>query len=150
MGSTPQSIQSLLHTATPDITDLLGRARFLQRIRQSLLEVLPVEAGPHVYVAAYDHYRLRLHVSHGSWATRLRYMEPAIAQALAQRMRLHIESVDVKVRSTGLDFARPARARRVLSSNSREHIRRVAAYTRDAALAEALTRLAEAGREPSS
>ncbi|MES1948749.1 hypothetical protein C84B14_15446 [Salinisphaera sp. C84B14] len=145
MGTTPQSIQSLLHTATPDIADLIGRARFLERMRQSLLEILPEAAGPHVRVAAYEGYRLRLHVTHAGWATRLRYMQPAIVQALAQRMRLHIEGVEIKVRPD-LTPAPPPEAVRTISDTARAHLRRSASYIADKQLADALARLAEAGR----
>lgn len=147
MGTSPRSIQSLLHTATPDIEDLLGRARFLARIRAAMLEILPPSAAEHVRIAGYDNYRLKLHVGHGSWATRLRYMEPAIAQAIAQRLRLHIEGVDVRVRP---DAPRPAPApqARPMSDTTRDHIRRVATHVDDSRLAAALTRLARAGRRP--
>lgn len=145
MGTTPQSIQSLLHTATPDIADLIGRARFLERMRQSILEILPEAAGPHVRVAAYEGYRLRLHVTHGGWATRLRYMQPAIAQALAQRMRLNIEGVDIKVRPDPMPVAPPVVAR-VISERARAHLRQTAHYIGDPELATALERLAAAGR----
>ncbi|MES1928286.1 Zn-ribbon-containing, possibly RNA-binding protein [Salinisphaera dokdonensis CL-ES53] len=147
MGTTPRSLQSLLHTATPDIADLIGRARFLERMRASILEILPDAAQPHVRVAAYDNYRLRLHVTHGGWATRLRYMQPAIAQALAQRMRLHIEHVEIKVRPE-TDETAPVRVPRFISDTAREHIRRSAHYIEDRELAGALEKLAAAGRGP--
>lgn len=145
MGTTPRSIQSLLHTATPDIADIMGRARFLARIRASLLEILPAQAAEHIQIAAYDDYRLRLHVTNGGWATRLRYMEPAIVQALAQRMRLHVQDVQIKVRPP-LVTPPPARRARPMSDGSRAHIRQVAGYVTDAGLADALARLAAAGR----
>lgn len=148
MGSTPQSIQSLLHIATPDIADILGRARFLARMRAAVLDILPEAAAPHVQIASYEKYRLRLHVSNASWGTRLRYMQPAIAQALAQRMRLHIETVDIRVRPVGFDATPTPRPPRVLSQTSRAHIRQVADHIDDAELAAALTRLAAAGRTP--
>jgi len=147
MGTSPRSIQSLLHTATPDIADLLGYVRFLGRIREALLEVLPAQAAPCIQVGAYDNYRLRLHVDNASWATRLRYMKPVIAQALAQRMQLHIESVDIKVRSVRME-ATPVPRARPMSDASRTHIRRTATYIDDSALADALNRLAVAGRTP--
>ena len=145
MGTTPRSIQSLLHTATPDIADLIGRARFLERMRRSLLEILPDTAQPHVRVAAYEGYRLRLHVTHGGWATRLRYMQPAIAQALAQRMRLHIETVEIKVRPDNADRRQAPPQPRPISAANRAYIAQVAAYVTDASLADALTRLAHSG-----
>lgn len=145
MGTTPRSIQSLLHTATPDIADMIDRARFLERMRTSILAILPDAAVPHVRVAAYDNYRLRLHVDNGGWATRLRYMQAAIIQALAQRMRLHVEHVEIRVRPTAHPPA-PAAQPRIISDTARLHIRRSARYIDHKALAEALERLAESGR----
>lgn len=145
MGTTPRSIQSLLHTATPDMADLIGRARFLERMRQSILDILPEQAAAHVYVAAYEGYRLRLHVTHGGWATRLRYMQPMIVQALAQRMRLHVEGVEIKVRPNPMPAPKPVTAR-IMGDDARRHLRQTARYIGDADLAAALERLAAAGR----
>ena len=146
MGSTPQSIQSLLHIASPEVADILGRARFLARIRAALLEVLPEAIAPQMQVAGYDDYLLRLHVGNAAWATRLRYMEANLRQALAQRMRLHIDRVEVKVRPIGLGpFARAPQPR-LMSTNTRQHIELTARYIQDQPLAEAMRRLAAAGR----
>ncbi|WP_353249872.1 DUF721 domain-containing protein [Salinisphaera sp. T31B1] len=137
----------MLHTATPDVADLIGRARFLDRMRAAIAEILPEAADRQFQVAAYDHYRLTLHVEHAGWATRLRYMQPAIVRALAQRMQLHIESVEVRVRPRR-DRPRAAPVPRVISHASRSHIQRVAGHVGDPGLAEALARLARAGRTP--
>ncbi|MES1940370.1 hypothetical protein T5B8_09009 [Salinisphaera sp. T5B8] len=145
MGTTPRSIQSLLHTATPDIADLIGRARFLERMRAAILEILPDAAGPHLRVAAYDHYRLRLHVTNGGWATRLRYMQPAIIQALAQRMRVHVDDLQIRVRPDNPDRQAATARPRPISAANRAHITQIAAYVTDASLADALARLARSG-----
>jgi len=145
MGTTPRSIQSLLHAAAPDIADLIGRARFLSRMRAAILDMLPPAAAGQLQVAAYDQYRLTLHVSHGGWATRLRYMEPAIAQALAQRMQLHVEAITVRVRPPTEKPPSPAVARHISAAN-RAHIERVAGHVGNDELARALSRLARAAR----
>lgn len=145
MGTTPRSIQSLLHTATPDIANLIARARFLDKMRSAIVAMLPPAAAEQIQVAAYDQYRLTLHVTHGGWATRLRYMQPAIAQALAQHMQLHIEVVNVRVRPPSGPPPAPARARHISASN-RTNIQRMAGFVGDGDLAAALTRLAHAGQ----
>lgn len=146
MGSTPQSIQSLLHIASPEVANILGRARFMARIRAALLEVLPDAIAPQMQVAAYENHRLRLHVANAAWATRLRYMEDTIRRALAQRMRLQIDRVDVKVRPVGLGpFTQTVRPR-LMSATTRHHLEMTARYIDDAPLAEAMRRLAAAGR----
>lgn len=149
MGSTPQSIQSLLHIATPEVADVLGRARFLARIRAALLEVLPEAIAPQLQVAAYEAYVLRLHVTHAAWATRLRYMDMAVKRALAQRMRLQIDRLDIKVRPVALGPFRPETRPRYLSPATRAHLELTARYIDDRDLAAALTRLAAAGRRES-
>tara|TARA_B100002052_G_scaffold298627_1_gene332737 strand:- start:66 stop:518 length:453 start_codon:yes stop_codon:yes gene_type:complete len=146
MGTSPHSIQSLLHIATPAIADVLGRARFLARIRAALLEVLPPAAAPHLQIAAYEAYVLRLHVDNAAWATRLRYMDSALKQALAQRMRLQIDRIDTKVRPLAVDRAAPAARPRYVSPQARSYIEQSARYIDDSALSDALKRLAAAGR----
>lgn len=146
MGSSPHSIQSLLHVATPAIADVLGRARFLARIRAALLEILPPAIAPHMQIAAYEAYVLRLHVDNAAWATRLRYMDSALKQALAQRMRLQIDRIDTKVRPLAHGPAAPAARPRYVSPQARSYIEQSARYIDDPALSDALKRLAAAGR----
>lgn len=146
MGSAPQSIQSLLHIAAPDMADILGRARFLARIRAALLEILPEAAAPHIQVAAYEGYHLRLHVASAAWATRLRYMENQLVRALAQRMRLQVNGIRIKVSPVNLGPFQPVQRARYLSIDTRRHLEQTAAYIDDRPLAEALRRLAAAGR----
>lgn len=145
MGTTPRSIQSLLHTATPDIANLIARARFLDKMRGAIADMLPPAAAEQIQVAAYDQYRLTLHVTHAGWATRLRYMQPAITQALAQRMQLHIETINVRVRPPSEPPPGPARPRHISDAN-RSHLHRMARLVGDDDLASALARLADAGR----
>lgn len=147
MGTTPRSIQSVLHTATPGLPDLLGRAQFFGRIRAALVQVLPEQAAPHVRVGGYEQYRLRLHVGNAGWGTRLRYMKPAITQALAQRMRLHVDSIEIRIRPVAIAETAPPRPR-PMSNAARGHLQRTAAHIDDTALANALLRLAAAGRSP--
>lgn len=146
MGKSPQSLQSLFHTATPEIADMLGRARFLAHIRQALLERLPASAADKIQVAAYEKHRLRLHVDSSAWAMRLRYMERQLCQVLAQRMRLQVDSIQVKVRSTQLTTHNQSRRARYLSQATRAHLEGVARHVEDPNLASALQNLAAAGR----
>ncbi|MES1954627.1 DUF721 domain-containing protein [Salinisphaera hydrothermalis] len=147
MGSAPQSIQSLLHIAAPDMADILGRARFLARIRAALLEILPDAAAPHIQVAGYDDFQLRLHVASAAWATRLRYMEKQLTRALAQRMRLQVDGIRIKIRPVNLGPFQPVQRARYLSIDTRRHLEQTAAYIDDRSLADALRRLAAAGRD---
>ncbi len=145
MGSAPQSIQSLLYTVSPEIMDILDRARFLARLLVVVLETLPAEAAPYVQVAGYEHDCLRLHAANASWGTRLHYMQTAIAQSLTRRTRLHVAKVDIRVRPQGFN-PRPAHTPRALSSANRAHIRQLVDSISNPGLAAALSRLAAAGR----
>lgn len=146
MSRSPQSIQSLFHTATPQIADMLKQARFLAHIRQALLERLPPSAADKLQVAAYDNHRLRLHVDSSAWAMRLRYMERQLCQTLAQRMRLQVDSIQVKVRPPQLITRQQPRRARYLSQATRTHLESVSRHVEDPNLAHALQNLAAAGR----
>lgn len=128
------------------MADILGRARFLARIRAALLEILPEAAGSQIQVAAYEDYCLRLHVANAAWATRLRYMEVQLARALAQRMRLQVNRIQVKVRPVGLGPFETVKRPRLMSERTRAHLQQTAGYIDDRELANALRRLAAAGR----
>lgn len=128
------------------MADILGRARFLARIRAALLEILPDAAAPYLQVAAYEDYQLRLHVPNAAWATRLRYMETQLARALAQRMRLQVDGIRIKVRPVDLGPFEPERRARYMAPAARQHLEQTAGYIDHGPLAEALRRLATAGR----
>jgi hypothetical protein len=146
MGSTPQTIQSLLHAAEPDLARLIGRARFLARVRAALVETLPDRAAARIHVAGYDDYCLTLHVAEAAWATRLRYMEADLCRALARRMRLQIDRVQIRVRPVVAAGPEPGEPRsRVLSAETRQLLERSAAHIDAPDLAAALYRLAGAG-----
>lgn len=146
MGSTPQTIQSLLHAASPDLAQIIGRTHFLARMRAALLEILPDAAASQVHVAGYDDRCLTLYVASAAWATRLRYMEQDLCRALAQRMRLQVDRVQIRVRPMMAGQSRTKPRPRFLSAASRQQLERSAAYIDAPELAEALRRLASAGR----
>lgn len=144
MQTRPRSIKSLLHTAGPDIAGIVRQAGFFASVRRAVLEALPDNAAPHVYVAGFDRQRLLLHVDSAGWATRLRYVEPLVRQKLAQQMRLHAETTQIRVRPL-LAHAPRAPVKRHISERNRSHIKDVARHIDDAELAQALRRLAGAG-----
>ncbi len=142
MPSRPRSIRSLLHTAGPDIAGIVRQAGFFDSIRRAVLDALPDNAAPHVYVAGFDRQRLLLQVDSAGWATRLRFVEPVIRQKLAQQLRLHAETVQTRVRPL-LAPSTPAPVRRHISEGNRRHIMNMARHIDDAGLAQALLRLAD-------
>lgn len=103
---------------------------------------LPEKAVGCVRVADCSDGRLLLLVDNSAWATRLRYQQAAITRGLAQRLRLGIDRMDVRVRPAPRDTAAPASARH-LSPESRRRIRDCAGSVADnPELATALRRLA--------
>lgn len=147
MGAAPQTIQTLLH-ASPELGQLIRRARALSRIQAILLEYLPEAARPCVHVASHDGHCLTLHVSNAAWATRLRYQEQNICTVMARHLRMPVTQVRIRVRPA-LARPEPPRPRpATLSASTRRHLARTATYINDRDLSEALQRLSAAGDHP--
>lgn len=144
MTSGPQAVNILLHTNDAGLGAVARHARYLARVRQVVAGAAPASAAAHIHVAAIDARRLLLHTDSAGWATRLRYAEPAIRRALAQRLRLHTDTIVTRVRP---ELAQPERAcvKREISSANREHMRRVAEHIDHPELAQTLLRLARQG-----
>lgn len=142
MNSTPQPIKSLLHGLDDPFGSIVKQARQLDTVRSTVLEALPDHAAAHIHVAAVDNARLVLHTDNAGWATRLRYAEPSIRRALAQRLRLHTDRVVTRVRPGLAPAATPRRQRRISTAN-REHMRRVSGHIDNPELAHTLQRLAD-------
>lgn len=142
MAATPQSVKTLLHSVDSELGTIVRQARYLGTVRNVILEVLPGNAAEHVHVADIDGHRLVLHTDSASWATRLRYSEPGICRALAQRLRVHTDKIVTRVRP---DLARPepGTSRRYISAHNCGHMRQVADYIDDPELARSLQRLAD-------
>lgn len=141
MSSGQQSVRSLLYSIDGEFGAILRHSGYLAKVRGVVLDVLPGSAAAHVHVASVANGRLLLHVDSAGWATRLRYAEPSIQRALAQRLRLHTDKVVVRTRPD-LAQSAPQRTERRISAANREHIRRVAEYIDHPALAQTLQRLA--------
>lgn len=140
-------IKSLLRNVDGELGAIVRQAGHLGALRKIVLEVLPETASDHVHVAGLDHGRLLVHVDGAGWATRLRYAEPSIRRALAQRLRLHADDIVTRVRPALAQAARPPVERRISAAN-RNHMRRVAAHIDHPGLAQTLLRLADGNDEP--
>lgn len=144
MTTGPQAVNILLHANDAELGAVARHARYLARVRQVVADAAPSGAAAHIHVAAVDAKRLLVHTDSAGWATRLRYADPAIRRALAQRLRLHTDTIVTRVRP---DLARPERVcvQREISSANREHMRRVAEHIDHPELARTLLRLARQG-----
>lgn len=143
MKKAPRSVDALLRSPPQALTSVLRQVTFLQEIEALVHEGLPPDARREVRVAACDDHRLVLLVSNAGWATRLRYQQSGIRRALAQRLRRHVERVEIRIRP--LPHSEPSRrVRSHLSPQAREHIAASARWVDDPGLARALRRLSEA------
>src|SRR5699024_6751357 len=144
MNPGPRPLPTLLHTLNADLGMLLRHAEYLQAVRKAVTEALPEAAADHIHVATIDRQQLVLHTDSTGWATRLRYAETAIQRGLAQRMRLHVERVLIRVRPA-LARTPTAPIERHISSANCDYMRRIADHVDDAELARALRTLSNHG-----
>lgn len=140
----PRPLRTLLHTLNADLGMLLRHAEYLQAVRKAVTDVLPEAAAEHIHVAAIDRQQLVLHTDSTGWATRLRYAEALIQRGLAQRMRLRVERVQIRVRPA-LARTQTMPVERHISSANCDYIRRIANHVDDAELARALRTLSNHG-----
>lgn len=144
MNSGPKPITNLLHTAHSELGMILRQAEYLRRVAAAVITALPAAAADHVHVASVDNRCLVVHTDNTGWATRLRYAEPAIRRALAQRLRLHVDTLRVRVRPQLATVPTPPVIRYISPANC-DYMRRVADHIDDATLAQALRALANQG-----
>jgi len=148
MPSGPRPVNNLLHTAGSDFGLIVRHAQYLRRLKNTIVSILPEAAATHVHVAGLHGTLLLLHTDNTGWATRLRYAEPGIRRALAQQLRLQVDSIRVRVRPDLVATETPPVARHISSAN-RDYMRNVARHIDDGQLARALQALAAAGESKS-
>lgn len=120
----------------------------MQETDQALKDILPPEAAGQVQVADCSGRRLVVLVESAAWATRLRYQSAAISRQFEEKTGLLIDRIELRVRTRTVQ-SRPVVFNRTLSENARRNLRDSAEGISDERLAEAIRRLAAAGK-PSS
>lgn len=145
MRTAPRSLQRILYKGTGVLPSLLRQVTFLQEIQSTLEAAWPPEAAGHVRVAACDNGYLLLIVDSGVWATRLRYQHEAISRILAQRLRIGVTDIQVRVRPTAYQPQAGYSATRAISPGNRRLLAESARHIDDPKLAAALSRLATSG-----
>lgn len=136
----------MLYAAGGDIGDTLQRVDHLRRIHAIVIDQLPGDLRAQVHTAGLNQGRLRLHVANAALATRIRYMQPAFARALARERRLQVDSLEIKIRPDAFAPAAPPSRPRELSPRTTDQIESIADGVTHAPLADALKQLAQAGR----
>ena len=138
------SLQSILRERSSALCGLLRHAAQLKDLDEQLGRQLPAPLNQHVMVANVHQDTLVLNTGSPVWASRLRYLTPAILEFARGRPGLEtLRSVRVRVSLPETVAAtdrrrspqRPSRA-------SAEHLRLVAETTADPAVRSALLRLA--------
>lgn len=136
---------TILRGAGAGQRSLLKRVTFLQEINAAVAAVLPESAAEHVGVADYRDGELVIIVDSGTWATRLRYQQSQLRRELAQRLRLDLDRLEIRVRpSATRNTAAPVYSREI-SAGARRQISESARYIENPDLAAALTRLSRSG-----
>lgn len=126
---------------------LSKRVTFLQEINATMATVLPETARNHVAIAGYADGELVIITDSGTWATRLRYQLEDIRRALAQKMRLNLDRLDIRVQPP-LQISQPApRRHRQIPASARRQLAESSKYISDRELAAAMNRLSRAGQQ---
>lgn len=145
MGS-QHDLNKLLAARSGALSSLLTASGQHAALLAEVRSRLPAELAAALHGAVLEDGCLRLAVTSGAWAGRLRYLAPQLGRELAQLAAGRVESVQVRV-AVDAHPAPPARppAPRPLSAASRAHLASVAETTDQPRLAAALRALARNG-----
>ena len=140
--------RSLAQASPPELKKLLQRARLLQLVAQRVKELLPAPLAKHCQPGNVVNDTLFMYVSSPVWATKLRYLAPALVKKLQeQSVTRQITQIRIVVRP---DVAVQGKERAAtplrLSRANAELLRQAAETASTAKLSAALRRLAQRGR----
>lgn len=136
---------TILRGAGAGQRSLLKRVTFLQEINAAIAAALPESAAGHFGIADYRDGELVIIVDSGTWATRLRYQQSQLRRQLAQRLRLDLDRLEIRVRPPAIPNAAVPHYFREISTGARRQISESARYIENPELAAALTRLSRSG-----
>jgi hypothetical protein len=135
-----------LLTASPAVAHCLELQRREDGLLANVRDLLAPAARPHCIQATATDGELTVTVDSAAWATRLRYLAPDLARALAGA---GVNTVKLRARPQGLGTRRqtPRRLDQLTSAAS-QHLLAAADATADAGIADIFRRLAARHREP--
>jgi hypothetical protein len=137
-----RSIGQWLMDSPATIGSVVDHARHLRLLTEQLGSQLPAPLAQHCRVGNIDENCLILQVDSPTWATRLRYLAPALLAALRQQPGLeHLYSTRIKVRPAPFSAAPPPASGLRLSEQAAAGIREAARTSPYPALQAALLRL---------
>ncbi|MDX1443615.1 MAG: DUF721 domain-containing protein [Gammaproteobacteria bacterium] len=132
----------------PGLERVAERAIALEQLAELTREAVPEPMRPHVLACAVRNRTLILFTDNAAWASQLRFIQPAILDAIADRTGHRLDSVRLKVQQAA-SSERPAdsssqsgKPDREISERSRALIESAADGISDPELAAALQRLA--------
>lgn len=141
-----KSCGALLNGAAGEFGYLIEHCKRLERMSRLLLDRLPPSFAPHCRVAGIVRQTLVLHVDSPAWASKLRYYCPQLPADLCQQPDFgQLNDIRIKVVPPEIlqTSSQPSPAiRRSLPPAAARLLRDVAAATPNAALRDALLRLA--------
>jgi hypothetical protein len=141
-GKKPSPIGKFLAAAEPGLAALTAQASRLEALRRHAVQALPPEAAPHCLGADLKEGVLTLYLDSGAWSTFLHYRQAALLAGLCKTLGAPCHNLKFKVLPEPVPGVPSKPAPKDLSADTRGLLESTAAGLEDAALAEALRRLA--------
>lgn len=141
-GKKPSDLAALLAERDPRLAALAAEARRLEALRRRVARCLPPEAEPHCLGADLKDGVLTLFLDSGAWNTFLHYRQQTLLMELQRNLGEPCRSLKLKVLPEPIPGVPPKPPPKTLSSDTRRLLESTAGSLEDAALAEALRRLA--------
>lgn len=143
----PSSLSKLLADRDAHLASLTSEAHRLEGLRRKVLPQLPEEVAPHCLGADLKEGVLTLYLDSGAWSTLLHYRQRPLLLALQGTLDQPCRSLRLKVLPEPVPGVPAKPPPKTLSQETRGLLESTAGGIEDAALAEALRRLAR-GRPP--
>lgn len=136
-------ISRLISTSNSPVGRLVSRAHRMIALQKAVNEVLPADCRDYCRPASYRNGVLKLQADSAAWATKLRFQQPLILNALKQRRGFaDLRKIQVKV-IPNYDKPKIQVAAKPISAASAEHLRETADSIDQPELSEALRRIAK-------
>ncbi len=143
----PSSLSKLLSERDAGLAALTAQAQRLEGLRRRVVAELPPEVAPHCLGADLKDGVLTLFLDSGAWSTFLHYRQQALLTGLQKALDQPCRTLKFKVLPEPIPGVPPKPPPKTLSEETRSMLESTAGSLEDAALAEALKRLAR-GKPP--
>lgn len=141
-GKKPSNLGTLLSERDPRLAALATEALRLEALRRRVARCLPQEAEPHCLGVDLKDGVLTLFLDSGAWNTFLHYRQQTLLADLQRSLGEPCRSLRFKVLPEPIPGVPPKPPPKSLSADTRRLLESTAGSLDDAALAEALRRLA--------